>query len=294
VTVFKGKVEATGSGDPRGTVGIEEAQTAVLDRGTVQVAGAPDRAARDFVRAIVPPPVIQPRSLTLTFKQPAATTILDRQGRGSGFTYRLPGTGAKLPASDPNLALDSANGHLELTTTNSDINRQVNMPTGEYLGFKLADLGFTGEEDFEVTADVPGIPALRRVGQFGLYAGSNSDRVIRGGLISRKDSGEYTQFMVNNNGGRDTDSNFIGLTTSGDDLRVILRRTAGKYALTVENQTTGGSSTQTIRHPEFLDGDKDLHVGFFGANTQSNDPKMLVIKQVSVTVWTAVHARAKQ
>src|SRR5262249_36328070 len=138
----------------------------------------------------------------------------------------------------------------------------------EYLGVRLSDLGFTGKEDFEVAAAIPKIPALRRVGQFGLYAGTKCDRNIRGGVISKKEPGQYTQFVVNNNGGSDADSHFVGLSSVGDDLRLTLSRKAGKYALTVANETTGGSTTLTTRHPDFLDAEKDLYVGLFGANTQ--------------------------
>ncbi len=61
------------------------------------------------------------------------------------------------------------------------------MPTGEYLGFRLADLGFTGKEDFDISASIPNIPGLKVVGQFGVYAGSKSSKNIRGGLIRRPD-----------------------------------------------------------------------------------------------------------
>lgn len=241
-----------------------------------------------FVRTIVPPPIIRPKALTLDFKAPVAGTLLDRNGLGTGFTLRLPGTGTALPARDSNLWLNPDRG-LELTTTNSDINRQFGLRTGEYFGLKLLDLGFTGKEDFEIAADFPHIPALRRVGQFGVYAGTKSDRNIRGGLIS-KDGGEYSQNLVLNAGGNDTESIFVGLSSTGDDMRVILKRIAGKYALTVENRTRGSTITLTTKHPAFLDAEPDLQVGVFGANTQSNEPKKLAIRQVTVTVWKPVPA----
>ena len=79
----------------------------------------------------------------------------------------------------------------------------------------------------------------------------------------------------------------VGLLSPGTDLRLTLRRVAGKYALTLENLTTGGTSTLTIRHPDFLDGDNNLYVGLFGANTQSpNEPRLLKLKEFQVTVWT--------
>jgi hypothetical protein len=285
VRVFVGQVKASAGGDP---VSLTADQSARLDAAGVTV----QRGGGDgFVRAIVPPPVIVPRELRLDFRRAVPGSLPDAAGRGTGLTHRLPGTGARLKKADANLSLEAEAGHLELTTTNSDINHQVHMDTGEYLGVRLADLGFTGAEDFAVSVAIPNIPALRRVGQFGLYAGSRSDCNIRGGVISKREPGQYTQFLVNNNGGPDTDVHFVGLLSTGDDLRLTLKRTAGKYALTVANETTGGSSTLTIRHPEFLDAERDLYVGLFGANTQSEVRKTLVIKEVKVTVWTARPAR---
>ena len=285
VSVFAGKVKASAGGEP---VSLIANQSARLDGTgvTVQPGGADA-----FVRAIVPPPVIVPREMTLDFHHAVPGSVCDAAGQGTGLTHRLSGTGAWLAKNDPNLSLDAEKGQLSLTTTNSDINRQINIDTGEYLGVRLADLGFTGPEDFAVSVAIPNIPALPRVGQFGLYAGTKSDRNIRGGVISKRDPGQYAQFMVNNNGGRDTDLHVVGLFSTGDDLRLTLRRTAGKYALTVANETTGGSSTLAIRHPDFLDAERDLYVGLFGANTQSEVRKTLVIKEVQVTVWTASPAR---
>jgi hypothetical protein len=285
VRVFAGQVKASAGGEP---VSLRANQSARLDGAGVTVQPGGSDA---FVRAIVPPPVIVPRELLLDFRHPAPNCLHDAAGQGTGLTHRLPGTGTRLAERDANLRLDREKGQLALTTTNSDINRQVNMDTGEYLGVRLSDLGFTGPEDFAVSVAIPNIPALPRVGQFGLYAGTRSDRNIRGGVISKREPGQYTQFLVNNNGGRDTDPHFVGLSSVGDDLRLTLRRAGGKYTLTVANETTGGSTTLAIRHPDFLDAERDLYVGLFGANTQSEVRKTLVIKEVKVTVWTACPAR---
>jgi len=177
---------------------------------------------------------------------------------------------------------------LELTTTNSDLNRKYRLYHGEYLGVRLADLGFTGKEDFAVSVKLLDIPALEFVGQFGLYAGSRNDKNIRGGLLSskRQEPGQYTQFLVNNHRGLDADIHRVGLLTTGSDLQLTLKRTAGKYTLTVENLTTDTTSTLTIRHPVFLDRERDLYVGVFGANTQSEVRRTLIIKDFQATVWT--------
>lgn len=286
VYVFDGKVQAIAAGSGGTVTDLIHDQAVRIDEGAVtirHVAGFAD----GFIRQIVPPPVIEPRTMSLNFGKGYDGTISDGQGLGTGLTHRLPGTGAEISPYDPNLIVNSEASQLELTTTNSDINHQVNLPTGEYLGVRLADLGFTGSEDFEVQMFAPNIPALQSVGQFGLYAGARSDRVIRGGVISRGEDGRYTLFMTNNDGGRDANSHFLGLFSMGDDLRIRLSRMNGKYALTVENVTTGSSSTLAIKHPAFLDAENDLYVGLFGANTRSEVRKTLLIKEFSVTVWTS-------
>jgi ferric-dicitrate binding protein FerR (iron transport regulator) len=288
VYVFEGKVVARPVADGEaGAVSLTCNQSAHIAAGKITVEPNEKDATR-FVRAIVPPPVIVPRTLRLAFERPGENGIRDANGAPTGLTHRLPGTGARLPEHDPNLKLDAARGRLELTTTKSDINTQHLLSQGEYLGVRLSDLGFTGKEDFAVTVTIPDIPALEFVGQFGLYAGSHSKANIRGGVLSasRKEPGRYTQFLVNNDGGNDSDINEIGLLSTGTDLRLTLKRVGGKYSLTVENLTAGGTCTLTIPHPAFLDGEGDLYVGLFGANTQSEVRRTLVVKEMQVTVWT--------
>ena len=178
VRVFTGLVEAfplpRAGKRPTGVM-IHQDQTAQIDGRTVAV--DPGVAKSDnvaYVRAILPPPIRTPRTVELDFRRPTPGTLLDANGRGIGLTRRLPGTGSALPERDPNLHLNPARSALELTTTRSDLNTQDRMPTGEYLGFRLADLGFTGKEDFEISALDPEYPrpqgrwpvrALRRLAQ---------------------------------------------------------------------------------------------------------------------------------
>jgi hypothetical protein len=233
-----------------------------------------------------------PRTLSLDFTHPIEGTLLDIEGRGIGLTHRLPGTGSGLDKQDRTLRLRPDRRALELTTTRSDLNTQERLSTGEYLGVRLAELGFTGSEDFEISATIPDIPGLKEVGQFGLYAGSRSDANIRGGLISRawlpgaSSVDSFRLFLVKNSKGIDTDIYEVGLMTTGDDLRLILRRVRGRYSLVVDNLTRKSSSTLEIPHPAFLDPEKDLHVGLFGANTQSDLRRTLTIREVKITVWT--------
>jgi ferric-dicitrate binding protein FerR (iron transport regulator) len=292
VYVFEGMVEALpalpSQSSPR-TVNLTEHQAARMASGQITVQPLPPAAAASrFVRTITPAPLIVPRTLRLAFDRASDQGIKDQAGRGTGLTDRLPGTGTLLPDWDTNLRLNTDRSQLELTTTNSDLNTQYKLHQGEYPGVRLSALGFSGKEDFAVTVTIPDIPALEVVGQFGLYAAARSDRSIRGGLIGHREPGEYTQFLVNNNQGCDApDICKVGLLSTGTDLRLTLQRTSGKYSLAVENLTRGSTSTLTIRHPEFLDPEKDLYVGLFGANTQSEVRKTLIFKDFQATVWTS-------
>jgi hypothetical protein len=289
VYVFDGEVEAYASDSTTAKNGLKlnERQAARITRGRVfqdHEPGPPE----DFVRAIVPPPLIAPRQLRLTFDGSISNGLCDRNGQRTGFTHRLSGTGGQLPVNDPNLHLNTATGHLELTTTRSDLNGQQQLALGEYLGIRLSDLGFTGNEDFRVSATIPNSPELRGYGQFGLYVGTRSDRVIRGGLLRWMgvDPGESTQFLVNNTGGHDTDLHKVGLLSPGTDLELTLQRTDGQYSLSVKNLSEGSMSTLTIRHPAYLDGESDLRVGIFGANPYTDERRTLSIKEFTATVWT--------
>jgi hypothetical protein len=292
VYVFKGEVKAL-AGAEKDSVSLKEKQAARIQTDGVSVKPVEEKKQPvEFVRQIAPPPVIVPRRIELNFDKVVAGSLPDSEGAATGLTHRLAGTGSKLLQHDSNLKLNIEKKQLELTTTNSDINHQFLLDQGEYIGFRLADMGFSGDEDFAITVTIPEVPALNRVGQFGLYAGTNSAKNIRGGLISSGETGSYKLFLANNNGGKDSNAHFVGLHNSGDDLRLTLRREAGKYSLTSENLTTGSASTVSIKNPDFLDSQSDMYVGLFGANTQSEVRRTLIIKQISVTVWTRTPASA--
>jgi hypothetical protein len=294
VRVFAGELTAQAKDDGRSPVLLVKGQEALIDGRAVALRPADTAASSKFTRVIEPPPLILPRRLTLDFSKAVDRTLLDLEGRGVGLTSRLAGTGSSLKAHDPNLRLDVDSHALELTTTRSDLNKQVGMDVGEYLGFKLSELGFTGSEDFTISVEIPDIPGLEVVGQFGLYAGAASGRTIRGGVLSQPSPGRYSLFLVNTEDGIDKDIHEVGLTNVGDHLRFTLQRDHGRYSLLVENLTRQSSSRLAIAHPNFLDGERDLFVGIFGANTQSDVRKTLKIKELGVTVMTRSPSRATE
>ncbi len=105
--------------------------------------------------------------------------------------------------------------------------------------------------------------------------------------MSQRAPDAYRQFVVNTRDGRDKDAYFVGLGAPGDDLRVRLSRTGGKFAVAVENRTTGATGTLATRHPEFLDGRADLVVGVFACDPRGADHTAVRFRAFTATVWAA-------
>lgn len=289
VVVFEGEVEAfaTTGAAAKVPVLLAAQQEATLETDQV-IVSLPDQLGNNaFTRSIVAPPQIIASTKRFDFSKNQTAGIKDTNGKFIGLDTRLPGTGGDLLEHDENWVHDEKAGLLRLTTTRSDINRQTGMDTGEYLGVRLADYGFTGDEDFSVTATLDSIPLMEDVGQFGLYAGSKSDLNIRGGFLNwNVETSEFNKFfLVNDERGIDKDTHTVGLLSAGVHLRLILSRLSGKYSLRVENLSDGGQITLEIKHPEFLDGKSEMYVGLFGANPFSEARKRISIRDFSVTVW---------
>src|SRR5262245_57197857 len=96
--------------------------------------------------------VAQAATFTLNFNS-AGGTVLDRDGVGSGFTARMPGSGANITGNDTNLLLRPVAGLLQLRTSpGADFNGQANLANASVVGVSLSDLGFSGEQDFVAKA----------------------------------------------------------------------------------------------------------------------------------------------
>ena len=257
VRVFTGLVEAfplaaAGNGEPGVT--IHQDQTAQIDGRTVALdPRVSEKDTVSYVRAILPPPVRTPRTLNLDFTQPAPGTLLDGEGRGIGLTHRLPGTGSALAERDPNLRLRPDRRALELTTTRSDLTPRIACPPANTSVSAWPTWASPARKISRSAHRSRTSPASRWSASSGCMPGSRSNKNIRGGLIRRPAPDSYRLFLVNNPDGNDTDIYEIGLMTTGDDLRLILRRVSGRYSLQVDNLTRNSSSTLEIAHPAFLD-----------------------------------------
>src|SRR5690606_6704709 len=132
-----------------------------------------------FTLTALSPTVV--RRLDLNFTEPGASGLRDGTGAFTGLTARLPGTGALLPENDPNLLLDVSAGVLALGSTQADFFGGAGLDAASMPGAALADLGFTGVEDFAVTAAFAPLPALEFIDQVGVYVGASRDAVTRAG-----------------------------------------------------------------------------------------------------------------
>ena len=225
------------------------------------------------------------QTLVLDFSSPVAGTIQDASGNGTGLTARLPGTGSSLPANDPNLALDTADGQLVVTSTDSDLNGQYQLDGGEYLGTSLADLGFTGRENFRVQITVLNTQYSENYDQAGIYVGTDSAHVFRAGWSIL--SPNRIAITVGNNGGYDYRGIFNGARApmQGDNVILAVTRFGELFSVSIRNLThTDRSGMLLVQQPFFLNGASNLYVGIFAANAQNNDPKVNILDSYKVVV----------
>ena len=84
---------------------------------------------------------------------------MDSNGVATGFTDRLPGTGADITGNDTNLVLNTSAHLLTMRTSPGlDFNGQAGVADGTVVGVLLSSLGFHGTNDFYATATWTNIP----------------------------------------------------------------------------------------------------------------------------------------
>jgi arabinan endo-1,5-alpha-L-arabinosidase len=191
---------------------------------------------------------------SLGFSSAVPGTLLDANGLGTGFTTRLANTGTAIPANDPNLVLDRRAGWLRMTSVNADINGQRNLSTMDFIGIDLSSLGYTGNQDFKVTASFIHVPTnfpaeSNSFDQFGAFVGENSQFLTRGGGTNYNFFGapEFEAFGDNIFNGLKVDDRFFGPLT-GNSMLIELSRTGGVWKTLVN-----GFDRTPLVQPNFLD-----------------------------------------
>jgi beta-xylosidase len=220
------------------------------------------------------------RRLDLDFSSTAPAGLRDANGVFSGWTTRLPGTGAALPESDPNLRLDTAAGLLFLNTTRADFNGAAGLAHNSSPGVALADLGFTGEGDFAVTAVLRPLVGLQFIDQVGLYVGTSSSALTRAGTIV---FGAPERYSVHSQDGRDHGGRFFGFGfNGGDGMTVTITRESGTWRYSID-----GVEWNPLSPPAFLDGRMDLTAGVYAVTPLNGNSKSIAIDSFSLVVATS-------
>jgi hypothetical protein len=218
--------------------------------------------------------------VVLDFNSPVPSTIADNGGQGVGFTTRLPGTGSAIPANDPNMTL--ASGKLFLTSTQADFN-QVPGPTGNNLPNLEAPAVFVSginSFDLAIKATFENVHLPNGSDQLQVYAGLNEDTILRAGLhqngvyifSQNTGTGDINTFTANNS------------FATGDNIEVILSRTAGIWALSWNNLTTSTSGSLAGFVLPWLNSSPDLYFGVVAANAGTPQSFTAQIDKFSVSI----------
>jgi arabinan endo-1,5-alpha-L-arabinosidase len=181
-------------------------------------------------------------------------TLNDKNGLGTGFTTRLSGTGSAIAANDLNLVLDRRAGWLRMTSVNADINGQRNNAGVEFIGIDLGSLGFTGNEDFIVSASFVNVPTnfptmSNSFDQFGAFVGEDSLYLTRAGGTNYNFFGapEFEAFGDNIFNGVKVDDRFFGPLT-GNAMNIEISRVDGVW-----KHLVNGADRTPLFQPNFLD-----------------------------------------
>jgi hypothetical protein len=233
-------------------------------------------------------------SLNLNFHT-ASGTILDKDGQGTGFSSRLSGTGTALSSPDSRLDIDTTAGTLALTTgtTAEDFNGQNGVNVAEAVGIQLSTLGYTGSQDFSVSAHfqairADGLPgAIMNNDQAGVFVGQDSADLTRAGHITFSNAAEW--FSGNTQGGTDINGHFFGFGLNvSTGLTVTISRTSGNWQYIINGVSwapnTAANGTGNPAPPTFLNSLSDLTVGVFGINVGNADAVTYKIDSFSAVV----------
>jgi hypothetical protein len=227
--------------------------------------------------------------IVLDFNAPVPGTLADTNGLGTGFTHRLPGSGGAIPANDPNLLLDTANGRLIVNSTRSDFNT-----TGfgrNLAGMEAPTIGLPGigAGNLSIEAIFFDLQVDQLSDQIGVLAGSSVDNVVRGGTHEAFTRPAYQAISTYSLNGGDIGPFFgiLDLFAPGDDMLVRLSRINGQWQFFWQNLT---QPNLTYASPFFtlplLDAETDLYVGIYNHDARNTTPQQAFLGQFTVRTGT--------
>lgn len=219
----------------------------------------------------------------LSFLAATPGTVADATGQGTGFTSRLPGTGASITGNDANLVLDTSEGTLSISSTPSSLNGQADLGVAEFIGIPLANLGIAASQDFSINATFRKAQYSQASDQFGLFAGSASTTAFRIGALAASAPEAFTVQTVS---GTDTQlqSSAALAPGSGDTVSFTLARTGGAWSASVQNLTTPSKSgTLAMAQPTYLAGLPNLVAGVYAGNPGNTASQTETLSAFSIT-----------
>jgi hypothetical protein len=227
----------------------------------------------------------------LEFDTPSPGTLADSNGQGTGFTVRFPGSGASIPANDPNLTLDTLNGHLLIHSTRSDFNQ-----TG--FGRNLAGMEApaililgAGNDNFVVRAKYLDIHVDQLSDQLGIFVGRSVDNVVRAGAHETMTPGTYQAIFNWSQNGVDglPNGGALNAFNAGDDAVFQLGRIGGQWHFRWQNLNTPAlsGSVENFTIPG-LDSEADLYFGVFNHDARNTTPQLATLEYFEVLTGASV------
>ncbi|MDZ4779144.1 MAG: PKD domain-containing protein, partial [Planctomycetia bacterium] len=218
-------------------------------------------------------------AVDLSFNAPVAGTIAEKDGVGTGFTHRLPGTGGALPANDPNLDLEpGAGGRLRIRSTQADINGALNLPQLEALGVVLDDIRGI---DVQVSVVLRNVQLPNASDQITIYIAPDAGTTLRAGIVN---SNSFV-FTTNVGAGDVNVFSAPGAFDNGDDLELKLARTNGVWTLSWNNLSdpveNGALPGQEL---PWLNDLTQLYAGVLVANARNPHPFTATIDDFTVDI----------
>ncbi len=218
--------------------------------------------------------------VTLSFESLADEGILDKDGKATGLTTRLSGTGLNYASNDPNLTIFPSENRLKIQSTQSDFNGQSGVELTSAVGKNLSELGFTGTEDFSVTADFEAVVGLENIDQIGVFVGNAATTLTRAGIIQ---TANPEGLGVHTENGADTSATFNQSAFDlSDGLQVTIARENAEWSYIVDGVSVAPQSPNAT----FLDALSDLTVGVFAINPLNTNSKTVSLNSLQIFVTT--------
>ncbi len=241
-------------------------------------------------------------SLSLNFGSAVPGTVLDTNGNGTGFPTRLPNTGGSVVAGGGGAGSDAAltlnPGNLTISVNQgADLNNGTNLGQLEALGVQLSSLGYTGSQDFSVSATFtfPSSGVSNDYNQFGVYVGTviatppSSSYLTRDGFVNVGALSGQNAYGTNDPGtAADTGATFSARTFfGGDSITATISRVAGVFTETVADTTPSHAFSANVTPSDpgaFLNSFSNLNVGVYATNGTSGPAFSVPVTSFTATV----------